>query len=117
MRFFKKIVFAVFVILVALLCAIFYVQNQNFFSPEAQIKLDLYFISFESSPAKFYVLILISFFLGILIASLFSFIENFKLRRMVRKKTKEVYTLQEEINSLKGLPATGSITDTDDLVS
>jgi len=65
----KLVCFAISVILFAIICAVFITQNRNFFSPETEIGLDLYFI-----------------------------------KRAVQKKTKVIQELEEEINSLKGLP-------------
>ncbi len=111
MKKFKQICFAILVILFAIVCAVFYDQNPTFFQPETELKLDLYFISLESVPIKFSILVLISFLLGGSIVGLYSYIKNFRLKRTVRRQTKEVAKLEEEINSLRGLPATGSTID------
>jgi uncharacterized integral membrane protein len=112
MRKFKQICFAILVILFAIVCGVFYHQNPTFFEPETELKLNLYFISLESVPIKFSVLALISFFLGSFVVGLYSYIKNFRLKRTVRRQTKEIARLEEEINSLRGgLPATGSTID------
>lgn len=104
MKRFKLVCFAILVILFAIVCAVFIIQNPNFFSPETEIRLNLYFICLGSIHIKYYVLVLLSFFLGLFVAGFLSLIVNFRLKRAVRKKTKDVQKLEEEINSLKGLP-------------
>jgi putative membrane protein len=112
MRKFKRICFAVLVILFAILCAVFYEQNPTFFEPETELKLDLYFIPpLESVPIKFSILVLVSFFLGAFTVGFYSYIKNFRLKRTIKKQNKDIARLEEEINSLRGLPATGSTID------
>jgi uncharacterized integral membrane protein len=112
MRKFKQISFAILVILFAVICAVFYDQNPTCFEPEVELKLDLYFISpLESVPIKFSMLVLISFSLGAFTVGLYSYIRNFRLKRTIKRQNKEITRLEEEINSLRGLPATGSTID------
>jgi len=100
----KLVCFVISVILFAIICAVFITQNRNFFSPETEIGLDLYFICLGPTHIKYYILVLLCFFLGLFVASFLSLIVNLKFKRAVQKKTKVMQKLEEEINSLKGLP-------------
>jgi len=104
MKRFKLVCTAILVILFAIVCAVFIIQNQNFFSPETEIGLNLYFIRLGPTHIKYYVLVLLSFFLGLFVAGFLSLIVNFRLKRAVRKKTKDIQKLEEEIHSFRGLP-------------
>ncbi len=89
------------------LAIIFMVQNMNELSEPLKIRLDLMFIQFESTPFATYLVIMLSFFVGLFAASLLGLGERFKLRRMVKASQKEADTLSRELDSLRNLPITG----------
>ena len=88
------------------LAIIFMVQNMNELSEPLQIRLNLMFIHFESTPFATYLVILLSFFAGLFAASLLGLAERFKMRRMVKASRKEAETLSRELDSLRNLPIT-----------
>ncbi|HIC91444.1 MAG TPA: hypothetical protein EYP21_05175 [Syntrophaceae bacterium] len=78
MRRFKLVCFAISVILFAIVCAVFIIQNPEFFSPETEIRLNLHYICLGPTHIKFFILVLLSFFLGLFVASFLSLIVNFR---------------------------------------
>ena len=102
MVYLKTIVIAGFVAL----SIIFMVQNMKELAEPLQIRLNLMFINFESTPFSTYLVILLSFFVGLFAASLLGLAERFKMRRMVKAAQKEVAILSKELDSLRNLPIT-----------
>ncbi len=93
---------------VVALAIIFMVQNMEALGHPLSIRLDLMFIKFESAAYATYLVILLSFFVGLLAASLLGLAERFRLRKTIRVQHKEIESLNKELSSLRNLPITGS---------
>jgi len=89
-----------------LIAVTFIIQNYPDFSKEVTIKLNLYVTSFETAAIQAWVLFLIAFFIGIVIASVVGFFERQHLRREIRASKREIGHLKQELNSLRNLPLT-----------
>jgi putative membrane protein len=89
-----------------LIAVTFIIQNYPDFSKELTIKLNLYVASFETAAIQAWVLFLIAFFVGIVLASIVGFVERQHLKREIRAGRKEISRLKEELNSLRNLPIT-----------
>ena len=92
---------------VVALAIIFMIQNIGPLSHPLSIRLNLYFLRFESTPYATYMIILLAFFVGLLAASLVGIGERWRLRRQSRSQAKELNNLKEELSSLRNLPVTG----------
>ena len=97
---------ALIVSAVVALAIIFMIQNIEALNHPLAIRLNLLFVNFESTPYATYLIIMLAFFVGLLAASLLGFSERFRLRRLLRSKSKEISNLEKEINSLRNLPLT-----------
>ena len=95
---------AIVISLVVALAIIFMVQNIDPLSHPLSIRLNLFFIQFETTPYATYMVILLAFFVGLLAASLLGLMERFRLRKAIRQQRKEVERLNKELSSLRNLP-------------
>ncbi len=91
---------------VVALAIVFMVQNIEALSHPLRIRLDLFFLKFTSTPYPTYMVILLSFFVGLLAASLLGVLERYRLRKRLRQMRKEMDKLQQELSSLRNLPLT-----------
>lgn len=98
---------AIVISLVVALAIIFMVQNIDPLSHPLSIRLNLFFIQFETTPYATYMVILLAFFVGLLAASLLGLMERFRLRKAIRQQRKEVERLNKELSSLRNMPLTG----------
>ena len=91
---------------VVALAIIFMIQNIGPLSHPLSIRLNLLFVKFESTPYATYLVILLAFFVGLLIASLLGWAERMKLRGAVRQRARKIDDLNRELSSLRNLPVT-----------
>ena len=98
---------AIVISLVVALAIIFMVQNIEPLSHPLSIRLNLFFIQFETTPYATYMVILLAFFVGLLAASLLGMMERFRQRKANRLLRKEVERLNKELSSLRNMPLTG----------
>lgn len=94
---------------VVALAIIFMIQNIEPLSHPLGVRLNLFFVHFESTAYPTYLVILLSFFVGLLAASLLGLAERFRLRKGLRAKDKEIGALRNELNSLRNLPLTHEV--------
>lgn len=92
---------------VVALSIIFMIQNITPLSHPLGIRLNLFFINWESTPYPTYLVILLAFFVGLLSSSLVGINERWRLRRQVKAQVKRTEELRKELNSLRNLPVTG----------
>ena len=95
---------AIISILLMLLVVILIAENLGELSKKLILKVDLYFWACETPPMAFYLVIIIVFLLGVLIASLYGIVERFKLKKEIRILSKESREKDKELNSLRNLP-------------
>jgi len=88
------------------LAVIFMIQNIEPLSAPLSIRLNLFFVNFESTPYPTYLIIMLAFFIGLLGASLVGIVERMRLRREIKHKQKEIDRQSAEVNSLRNLPLT-----------
>jgi putative membrane protein len=98
---------AIVISAVVALAIIFMVQNIDTLSHPLSIRLNLFFIQFETTPYATYMVILLAFFVGLLAASLLGLLERLRLRKTIRQQRKEVERLNKELSSLRNMPLTG----------
>lgn len=92
---------------VVALAIIFMIQNIQPLSYPLTIRLNLFFVRFQSTPYATYLVILLAFFVGLLAASLVGISERWRLRKQARAQRKELENLHRELSSLRNLPVTG----------
>jgi uncharacterized integral membrane protein len=95
---------AIFISAVVALAIIFMVQNIQPLSHPLSIRLNLFFVKFETTPYATYMIILLAFFVGLLAASLLGLVERLRLRKRLRDLRKQNDKLRGELNSLRNLP-------------
>ena len=74
---------------VVALSIIFMIQNITPLSHPLGIRLNLFFVNWESTPYPTYLVILLAFFVGLLAASLVGINERWRLRRQVKAQVKK----------------------------
>jgi uncharacterized integral membrane protein len=108
----KKATLIIWVIIFGFIALVIF-QNQTFFLAKNSLNLSLgVWAPYQSPELPNAVLILFFFFLGLIIAYLFSFSSRFKAKRTIKKlntsvtaREKELSELKGEINTLKGVEA------------
>lgn len=98
---------AIVISAVVALAIIFMVQNIEPLSHPLSIRLNLFFIQFQTTPYATYMIILLAFFVGLLAASLLGLMERLRLRKTIRQQRKEMERLNQELSSLRNMPLTG----------
>jgi uncharacterized integral membrane protein len=108
----KKATLIIWVIIFGFIALVIF-QNQTFFLAKNSLNLSLgVWAPYHSPELPNAVIILFFFFLGLIIAYLFSFSARFKAKRTIKKLNtavtaheKELSELKGEINTLKGVEA------------
>jgi uncharacterized integral membrane protein len=95
---------AIISLLLMLLVVILIAENLGELSKTLKLKVDLYFWACETPQMAFYLVIIIVFLLGILIAGLYGIIERFKLKNEIRIISRGNREKDRELNSFRNLP-------------
>ena len=95
---------AIISLLVMLLVIILVVENLEQLARTLTLKVNLYFWAWETPPMAFYLVVIIVFLLGILVASFYGIVERFKLKKRLRMLSKENREKEKEVNSFRNLP-------------
>ncbi|MBM4295792.1 MAG: LapA family protein [Deltaproteobacteria bacterium] len=103
MRFFKVIFATLFV----MFGITFIIQNLEILTRSVQLKLDLYFSTFQTPTIHLWGLVLFSFFLGVFTASLYGIYELIKQRQTIRQLQHNLEILSQELKRASG-PEAGS---------
>ena len=93
-------------ILIILLIFIIVFENYEAFSTKVVFRIDLFGLHFKSQETSIFLVVLISFFFGILVAGLYGIIERFQLKREIKKMRSISKEKEMELNSLRNLPIT-----------
>ncbi len=91
-------------LILMLFVVIIIVENLEQLSETLTLKIDLLFWEVESAPMAFYLVLIIVFLFGVLIAGLFGIVERFKLKKQIRDLLKENKGRDKELDSLRNLP-------------
>jgi uncharacterized integral membrane protein len=92
---------------VVALAITFMIQNIAPLSHPLSLRLNLFFLHWQSTPYATYLVILLAFFIGLLAASLVGISERWRLRSQTWNQKKEIEKLHRELSSLRNLPVTG----------
>jgi uncharacterized integral membrane protein len=93
MRFVKIIIST----LIVLLGIVFIIENLEILKHAVRIKLNLYFVSFQSPDMHLWVIVLFAFFLGVFTASLYGIYELYNQRQTVRRLRHNNEILAQEL--------------------
>jgi uncharacterized integral membrane protein len=102
MRFFKVI----FSSLLGILGIVFIVQNREVLERTIQLKMELYFHSFQSAAIPLWILILFTFFLGVFTACLYGLYELLKQRQTIRTLKHNLEIVSQELKRASAAAAT-----------
>ncbi len=97
---------AVFVILFLLLVVIVAVQNYVPMTTPIKFKVDLLFVKYETPDTPLFIVIIISFVLGVIFTGLYGLGEHLRQRREIKSLLKEIEERDKELSSLRNLPVT-----------
>jgi len=113
MRFIKILVF----VAIFFFSMLFFVQNTEVLSQTLSLRLNLVGAEFISKEIPFYLLILIAFAIGAIIAVAYFFVEKFRTSKQIRRYRNKVANLEKELNSLRNMPLEESGFHSDDEMS
>jgi uncharacterized integral membrane protein len=95
---------AIVSILVMLFVVIIVVENLEQLSQTLTLRIDLLFWGAKTGPMAFYLVVIIAFLIGILVAGLLGIFERFRLKREIKRLSKENKEKDKELNSYRNLP-------------
>ncbi|EPR42296.1 protein of unknown function DUF1049 [Desulfovibrio sp. X2] len=104
MRYLKVLILA----LIFVASMIFFIQNTPIFSETIQLQLEILGYRWTSVAMPIYLVVLLSFLLGAVLAILYFFIEKVRLSGMLRSATAKVKKLEDEVASLRAAQETPS---------
>lgn len=102
-----KQVKAIFVILFLLLVVIVAVQNYGPITTPVNFKVNLYFVDYETPDMPLFIVVIISFVIGVIFTGLYGLGEHLRQRREIKSLLKEIEERDKELSSLRNLPVTG----------
>ena len=91
-------------ILVMLLIVIVIVENLEQLSQTLTLRIDLLFWGAKTGPMAFYLVVIIAFLIGIFVAGFLGIFERFRLKREIRRLSKENLAKDKELSSYRNLP-------------
>jgi uncharacterized integral membrane protein len=99
-----KQVKAIASILVMLFVVIIVVENLEQLSKTLTLRVDLLFWGVKTAPMAFYLVMITAFLIGVLVAGFFGIFERFRLKREIKRLSKENKEKDKELNSYRNLP-------------
>jgi uncharacterized integral membrane protein len=97
---------AMIIILFALLLLILAVQNYHVLATPLKFKADLVFFRYETSEMPLALISVAAFVVGMLAVGFYGMTERFRLKREIKRLTREATQKDQEIDSLRNLPVT-----------
>ena len=91
-------------ILVMLFVVIVVVENLEQLSKTLTLRIDLLFWGAKTGEIAFYLVVIIAFLVGVFVAGLLGIFERFRLKREIRRLSKENKEKDKELNSYRNLP-------------
>jgi len=79
---FIKVIFSTVIVLLGI---VFIIENLEVLKQAVRLKLDLYFITFQTPDVYLWVLVLFSFFLGVITTALYGVYDNYQQRQTSRQ--------------------------------
>lgn len=97
MRYIKVLILAVAFVV----SMIFFIQNTPIFSQTLQLQLEVLDYRWTSVAMPIYLVILLSFFLGAVLSTLYFFVEKLRLASQLSSANSKVKKLEDEIAKLR----------------
>lgn len=91
---FVKVIFSTVIVLLGI---VFIIENLDVLKHAVRLKLDLYFITFQSPDMHLWILVLFTFFLGVFTTSLYGLYELYQQRQTIRQLRHNLEILAKEI--------------------
>jgi uncharacterized integral membrane protein len=91
---FVRVIFSTVIVLLGI---VFIIENLDVLKHAVRLKLDLYFITFQSPDVHLWILVLFCFFLGVFTASLYGMYELYQQRQTVRQLRHNLEILAKEL--------------------
>jgi len=95
---------AIVSILVMLFVVIIVVENLGELSKTLTLRVDLLFWGVKTSPMAFYLVVIIAFLIGVFVAGFLGIFERFRLKKEIKRLSKENKEKDKELNSYRNLP-------------
>jgi uncharacterized integral membrane protein len=99
---FVKVIFSTVIVLLGI---VFIIENLEVLKHSVRLKLELYFATFQTPEVYLWVLVLFSFFLGVITTALYGVYDNYQQRQTIRQLRHNLEILAKE---LKQASATAS---------
>ncbi len=100
-----RVVKVLFLILFFFFCMLFFVQNTEMLATPLVLKMEVFSWAVSSTPTPFYVVLLISFVVGGLFATLYFIAERMRLNGKVKELSAKVASLDKQRESASALSA------------
>jgi lipopolysaccharide assembly protein A len=91
-----RVVKVLFLILFFFVCMLFFVQNTQMLATPLELKLEVFSWSMSTTPTPFYVVMLLSFVIGGIFATLYFMAERFRLNGKVKALEGQVASLNRQ---------------------
>ena len=91
---FIKVIFSTVIVLLGI---VFIIENLEVLKQAVRLKLDLYFITFQSPDVYLWVLVLFAFFLGVITTALYGVYDNYQQRQTIRQLRHNLEILAKEL--------------------
>ena len=91
---FVKVIFSTVIVLLGI---VFIIENLEVLQHTVRLKLDLYLAAFQSPDVYLWVLVLFSFFLGVLTTALYGVYDHYQHRQTIRQLRHNLEILAKEL--------------------
>ncbi len=91
---FVKVIFSTVIVLLGI---VFIIENLEVLKQSVRLKLELYFATFQTPEVYLWVLVLFSFFLGVITTALYGVYEHYQQRQTIRQLRHNLEILAQEL--------------------
>ena len=94
---FVKVIFSTIIVLLGI---VFIIENLEVLKHTVRLKLDLYFLTFQSPDVYLWVLVLFAFFLGVITTALYGLYDHYQQRQLIRQLRHNLEILAKELKQV-----------------
>ena len=91
---FVKVIFSTVIVLLGI---VFIIENLEVLKHTVRLKLELYFATFQTPEVYLWVIVLFSFFLGVITTALYGVYEHYQQRQTIRQLRHNLEILAKEL--------------------
>ena len=91
---FVKVIFSTVIVLLGI---VFIIENLEVLKQAVRLKLDLYFVTFQTPDVYLWVLVLFAFFLGVITTALYGLYDHYQQRQTIRQLRHNLEILAKEL--------------------